>query len=347
MGTPSISRHDFGQLPDGRKVTRFELSNGQGMRVEVIDYGACIKALELPDRSGNPGPVVLGYATLEDYLADTCFMGAVVGRYANRIADGDLPLEEQRYALPQNQGTNHLHGGPDGFYRALWQARTEVDSNHVSIVLSHRSPDGHAGYPGTLDLTVTYRVGLDATLAIDYLATTDRLTVVNPTQHAYFNLNGGGRIDDHELLLYCDHFTPVDERLIPTGEIRRVEGTPLDFRRPTRIGDRIDDPYEQLRLAGGYDHNFVVNGENGRLRPAARLHSPSSGRALDLSTTEPGIQFYSGNCLPEKGPFRYREGLCLETQHHPDSPHRPEFPSTIVRPGQQFTSRTVWRFSTV
>lgn len=339
-------------LADGREVSLHRLTNCHGASVCVIDFGAIITSIVVPDGDGRLSDVVLGYDGLEGYLSDQYFLGAVVGRYANRIANGDLVIDGQRYSLPQNNGTNHLHGGPDGFYRALFHAEPFEEKNASGVRLKHTSPDGHAGYPGALSTEVIYRFDDTMSLSVEYVAETTRTTVVNLTQHSYFNLAGAGSILDHELRLVAFEYTPTDERAIPTGVLAPVDGTPFDFRTAKHIGERIDADHEQLKLAGGYDHNWVVAGTPGELRLAAELTCKASGRRMTLRTTEPGIQFYAGNFLPrdrsiKKGnqTFGWREGLCLETQHYPDSPHRPEFPSTLLRPGETFRSTTLFSFS--
>jgi galactose mutarotase-like enzyme len=360
MKRPSVTRTPFGHLPDGSAVELFTLSNGHGMQLAAMTYGGIIVSLRVPDRAGRPGDVVLGYDSLGGYLKSSPYFGAIVGRYGNRIARGQFTLAGKTYRLATNNGPNHLHGGVRGFDKVLWSAELFERGDSVGIVFRHTSPDGDEGYPGTLTASVTYTLTAGNEVIVDYQATTDQPTPVNLTQHSYFNLSGGdgGEQDilGHELTIDADAFTPVDSTLIPTGAIAPVAGTPLDFRTPTAIGARIDQPDEQLRDGKGYDHNFVLKrGDVGAwgsgLAHAAQLFEPSSGRVLDIYTTEPGLQFYSGNFLDGsitgKGGrvYRYRSGLCLETQHFPDSPNHPNFPSTILRPGEEYRSRTVWRFS--
>lgn len=326
----------------------FELTNGREMRVRFLEIGGIITSIEVPDRDGKAANVVLAYETPDEYAADTAYLGALIGRYANRIAGAAFTLDGTLYPLPANDATNHLHGGRSGFNRARWR----VAARRQSATLEYTSPDGEEGYPGTLEVSVTYVVTEASELRIDYRAKTDAPTHVNLTQHSYFNLSGvpDGDILDHELTLHADHFTPVTNDLIPTGEIRSVRGTPFDFTRPARIGHRIDADDDQLTIGAGYDHNFVLSGTG--LRPAATLRDPVSGRVMEITTTEPGIQFYSGNklslALPTGmgNPHIRRGGLALETQHFPDSPNRPEFPSTVLRPGEIYESRTIYRFST-
>jgi aldose 1-epimerase len=339
-------------MPDGRSVARHVFVNRLGASVSVIDYGAIVTSIIVPDSTGNLGEVTLGYDDLAGYLSDTYFLGAVVGRYANRIAHGQFELLGKRHQLPLNNGPNHLHGGPEGFFAALWQARWEGSDSEPVLHLSLESPEGAAGYPGALQVSVRYAFDDRCCLSVAYEAVTTAPTVINLTQHSYFNLAGQGSILDHELQIEAARFTPTDATSIPTGELRDVAGTAFDFRRPMPLGARVDAPDEQLQLAGGYDHNFVLDGEKGKLRQVATLSCPRNGRRLMVRTTEPGLQLYSGNFLPRNASVRrgqqsfgYREGLCLETQHFPDSPNRPEFPSTRLDPGQAFASRTEFAFS--
>jgi aldose 1-epimerase len=349
--TVTVTEESFGQLPDGRPVTLFRLRNASGMEVEVLNYGAIIRAIRVPDREGNRGDVVLGFDSLAAYLQPHPYIGAVVGRYANRIGGARFVLDGQPYELAANDGPNHLHGGLKGFDKVLWEAEPFTNGTEAGVRFTYVSPDGEEGYPGTLRATVTYTLADSNALVIDYEATTDKPTIVNLTQHAYFNLAGRGDILNHELQLLADFYTPVDERLIPTGEICPVAGTPLDFRTPQRIGARIDTDHEQIRRGRGYDHNFVLrHTERGALELAARVYEPTSGRIMRVYTTEPGIQFYSGNfldgSLTGKGGMVYgrRTGFCLETQHFPDSPNKTHFPSPVLRPGETYRSRTVYAF---
>jgi len=314
-----------------------------------------VVSLETPDRRGRLGDVVLGHDDLAGYLAgNRAYFGAVVGRYANRIARGELPLEGAVHALARNDGPNHLHGGRRGFDKVAWEARPVPGPDEVALELRYRSPDGEEGYPGNLAVTVTYALTDADELVFEAVATTDRPTVCNLAHHSYFHLDRPARPDvlGHLLWIDADRFTPVGEGLIPTGELRSVEGTPLDFRRPAAIGGRLPSAHEQLERAGGYDHNWVLNRTGGGLFRAARVVGPESGRVLEVLTTEPGLQFYSGNFLDGtvagKGGERYPRhgGLCLETQHYPDSPHQPAFPSAVLRPGETYRTRTVYRFST-
>ena len=349
----SVTRQPFGTAPSGEAVELFTLRNAHGMEVRVMTYGGIIVSLKAPDRNGTPGDIVLGYDSLAGYLKDSPYFGAIVGRYGNRIAKGRFTLNGTEYHLAVNNGPNHLHGGIRGFDKVVWSAEPFDDARGQGLVLRHTSPDGDEGYPGTLKATVTYTLTDRNELAIDYEATTDKATPVNLTQHSYFNLAGEGDILGHELMIAADSFTPVDSTLIPTGVIAPVAGTPFDFRTPHRIGERIGAADEQLRFGGGYDHNFVLTRADTGLALAARVSDSVSGRTLEIRTTEPGIQFYSGNFLDGsitgKGGtvYRHRTGLALETQHFPDSPNHPAFPSTILEPGKVYRSRTVWTFGTL
>ncbi len=330
----------------------FTLANRHGMRATITNYGGIVMALDVPDREGRLEDVVLGFDALESYFGPHPFFGALIGRYGNRIAKGRFRLDDRDYVLATNNGPNHLHGGPRGFDRVVWAAELLVTNEGPSLRLSHRSEDGDEGYPGTLTATVTYTITENDELRIDYIAATDRATVVNLTHHSYFNLAGHGDILSHELFIDADAYTPVDASLIPTGELRAVLGTPFDFREPRPIGGRVHDPDPQLRLANGYDHNFVLVPRNAGLRLAARIHEPRSGRIMEVLTTDPGLQLYTGNGLDgsligTKGlPIERHAGLCLETQHFPDSPNQPTFPSTRLNPGEEYSSQTVYRFST-
>ena len=348
-----VRRESFGAAPDGRPVDAYTFASAGGIEVRVITFGAIIASLRTPDRRGTLDDIVLGHDDVAGYLASNAYFGAVVGRYGNRIANGRFVLDGREVNLSTNDGPNHLHGGATGFDKAVWGAQPFEGDAERGVALTHRSPDGDQGYPGTLEATVTYTLTDDDELVVEYAATTDRATPVNLTQHSYFNLAGHGARDvlDHELAIHATHFTPVDERLIPTGELAPVADTPFDFRRPTRIGARIEGSDVQLQRGRGYDHNFVLSRPDSGLAFAARLIEPAGGRVLEVHTTEPGVQFYSGNFLDGsavgKGGRRYarRTGLCLETQHFPDSPNQPHFPTTILRPGGEYRSRTVFAFS--
>jgi aldose 1-epimerase len=349
-----VTRAAFGKMPDGTPIEVFTIANGRGVEVRAIEFGAIIVSLRVPDRAGRSADVVLGYDTLAAYIANNSpYLGGVVGRYANRIAKGRFTLDGQEYKLATNNPPNHLHGGVKGFDKVAWSGEQVEGADGPGVAFTYTSRDGEEGYPGTLTARVTYTLNDRNELTVDYHATSDKPTHVNLSQHSYFNLSGGQRkILDHELTIDADRFTPVDETLIPTGDLAPLPGTPLDFRKPTAIGARIDDKHVQLLRGRGYDHNFVLNKPKGsaELSHAARLVDPVSGRTLDISTTEPGIQFYSGNFLDGtiKGKngrvYAQRWGLCLETQHFPDSPNRPDFPSTVLRPGAEYRSRTVFAF---
>jgi len=348
----------FGTTDRGEAVSLYTLKNAHGMEAKVLDYGGIIVSLRVPDRNGRLGDVVLGFDSLTDYERGSPYFGAIVGRYGNRIARGRFTLDGRSYTLATNNGPNHLHGGVRGFDKVVWSVAPFDRPDSVGLVLAYTSPDGEEGYPGTLRATVTYTLTNQNDLIVDYHATTDRATPVNLTQHSYFNLagDGAGDILGHVVTLNADRFTPVDSTLIPTREIRSVVGTPFDFRTPTAIGARIGQADEQLRYGRGYDHNFVLNkggkGGNGgsELTLAAHVYEPTTGRVMDISTTEPGLQFYSGNFLDGtlrgKGGLAYahRSGFAMETQHFPDSPNQPAFPSTILRPGEEYRSRTIYRF---
>ena len=344
-----VTRSAFGKLPDGTQVDAITISNGRGTTVNVITYGAIITSIIAADRSGNPGDIVLGYDGLDGYLKDSPYFGAIVGRYANRIAKGRFTLDGATFQLPVNNGPNSLHGGTRGFDKVVWDAKPFETDSSGGVTLTYVSPDGDQGYPGRVDATVTYTLDERNRLSVDYRATTDKATVINLSQHSYFNLAGATRdILDHQLWIDADRYTPVDSTLIPTGELAPVNGTPFDFRTSQAIGGRIGQSNEQLRFGGGYDHNWVLKGAG--MRHAARLSEPTSGRTLDIFTDQPGLQFYSGNFLDgsitgKSGHvYRHRFGLCLETQHFPDSPNHPAFPSTVLRPGETYQTKTVFAF---
>jgi aldose 1-epimerase len=350
----SIEKHAWGQTPDGRTVHLYTLKNAGGMTLRVTNFGCRIVSLTAPDRDGHFADIMLGYDTLAEYLRDKRHYGAVVGRYGNRIAGGKFSIDGQSYQLTQNRPPNHLHGGDGGFEYRLWDAEALLRGEAVGVKLDYLSPDGEEGYPGNLTATVYYWLTNGNELRIEYHASTDKPTPVNLTNHSYFNLGGegSGTILDHELMLRADRFVVVDEALIPTGELRPVAGTPFDFTVPTPIGARVDADNEQIRLGGGYDHCLVFARWDGKLRRVGSLYDPDSGRLMEILTTEPGVQFYCGNFLNDrdvgKGGKVYgrRGGLCLETQHLPDSPNHPHFPSTILRPGEPYRHVAVFRFST-
>jgi aldose 1-epimerase len=348
----AVTRQPFGTLPDGTPVEIFTLTNASGVEVRAMTYGAIIVSLRTPDRSGRLGDIVLGFDTLQGYAKNDPHFGGVVGRYANRIANGRFTLDGHTYQLATNDGSNHLHGGAKGFDRVAWRGEPIESPQGVGVVLSRTSPDGEESYPGSLAVRVTYTLTDANELRVDYEATTDKPTVVNLSQHSYFNLAGEGSGDvlDHVVQINADRYTPVDATLIPTGELASLDGTPLDFRTPTPIGRRIDADNEQVKLGRGYDHNWVLNREGGGLALAARVVGPKSGRTLEVSTDQPGVQFYTGNFLDGtvtgKGGhvYNHRNGFCLETQHFPDSPNHGNFPSTVLRPGETFRSTTVFKF---
>ncbi len=343
-----INKHSFGRMLNGLEVDLYTLTNTGGLRARIMTYGATLVSLEVPDRSGKMADIVLGHDSLEGYLdpAQNPYFGAIVGRYGNRIAKGRFTLDGVEHQLATNNGENHLHGGAKGFDKVLWKAEPVREEGAVGVKLSYLSRDGEEGYPGNLSATVIYWLTEEEELKITYEAETDKPTQVNLTHHSYFNLAGQGEGDilGHELTLNADGFTPVDEGLIPTGEIRLVAGTPWDFTKPKAIGAEI------AAVPGGYDHNFVLRDGQGTLRLAARVFEPSSGRGLEITTVEPGIQFYSGNFLDgtitgKHGKiYRKHYGFCLEPQHFPDSPNKPNFPSTILRPGEKYTSLTIHKF---
>ncbi|HVO34569.1 MAG TPA: aldose epimerase family protein [Gemmatimonadales bacterium] len=349
-----MTKERFGTLPDGRTVDAYTLTNARGLRVQAITYGGIITSIRVPDRNGHLGDVVLGYDSLAGYLKASPYFGAIVGRYANRIANARFTLDGKTYHVPANDGKNSLHGGAVGFDKVLWDAQPFQAAGAVGVVLTHASPAGDQGYPGTLTAHVTYRLTDSDELEVEYEATTDAATPVNLTQHSYFNLagEGSGDILGERLTIYADSFTPIDSTLIPTGKLAGVNGTPFDFRSSTPIGARINAHDEQLARGRGYDHNFVLNGSPNldHLAHAASVLDSLSGRTLDVYTSEPGLQFYSGNFLDgtitgKSGHvYGHRAAFCLETQHFPDSPNQRAFPSTILRPGGTYHSRTVFRF---
>ncbi len=347
----SVEVSEYGTL-DGQPVQLFTLTNATGASVGIIEYGGIVVSLNVPDRDGNLGDVVLGFDSLEAYVADTPYFGAITGRYANRIAGGKFRIDGVQYQLPVNNAPNSLHGGVKGFDKVVWKGTAKPGGDGVQ--LSYVSADGEEGYPGTLAAKVTYTWSDANELRIDYEAQADRPTVVNLTNHSYFNLADGGAspILDHVLEVNADRYTPIDETLIPTGELASVDATPLDFREATPIGARIDADHDQLGFGSGYDHNFVINREGEGLVLAATVSEPTTGRVMGVHTQEPGVQFYAGNFLGgnlvgKNGvKYQHRSGFCLETQHFPDSPNQPKFPSTVLRPGEVYATSTVYRFAT-
>jgi aldose 1-epimerase len=340
----------LGETKDGKDVFVYTLTNAHGLRVKLIDYGATVISVETPDKDRKLDNITLGFPTLAGYLDRHPYFGSTVGRYANRIAGGKFRLDGKEYTLATNNGPNHLHGGLKGFDAVIWKAETVKEPAGVGVKFSHTSPDGEEGYPGKLTVTATYTLTNNNELRIDYTAETDKATVVNLTNHCYWNLAGAGSGDilKHELMLAADQYLPIDETSIPTGKPAAVKGTPFDFTETHTIGERIDQIKEPPHTTKGYDHCYVLRGQEGKLALAARVKDPKSGRVMEIHTTEPGIQLYCGNFLdgsPAGGGFKQHEAFCLETQHFPDSPNQPNFPSTVLKPGETFRSTTVHKFS--
>jgi aldose 1-epimerase len=348
---PKIEKQPFGKTENLTPVDLYTLTNDKGVEARITTYGGIVVSLKVPDRNARLGDVVLGYENLEGYLTNSSYFGALIGRYGNRIAKGSFQLGGTPYQLAQNNGDNHLHGGVVGFDKVIWKAKELWGEDEVGLQLTYLSHDGEEGYPGNLSVTVVYTLTNNNELKIDYSATTDKKTIANLTNHSYFNLAGKGDILGHELMLKADRFTPVDKGLIPTGELSSVEGTPMDFTTPTAIGARINQNDEQLIYGLGYDHNWVLNNSGGKLALAAKIFEPTSGRVMKVYTTQPGIQFYSGNFLDgsitgKNGEIYYKHfGFCLETQHFPDSPNHSNFPSTSLNPGQRYKQTTIYKFS--
>jgi aldose 1-epimerase len=348
----TITREPFGQTKDGVAVHLFTLRNGHGAEARISNYGGLVISLKVPDRNGKMGDVVLGYDNLAGYLKDSPYFGAMIGRYGNRIAKGKFTLDGKEYHLAINNGPNALHGGKKGFDKVVWEPKIRTTPEGPVLELHYVSRDGEEGYPGNLTVTAAYRLTDDNGLRLDYTATTDKDTVVNLTQHSYFNLAGHGDNLHHVVMINADKFTPVDSTLIPTGELRPVEGTPFDFRKPTPIGARINQDDEQLKFGNGYDHNWVLNKQPGQLSLAARVYEPTSGRVLEVFSTEPGLQFYTANFLDGKitgkggWNYKFRSAFCMEPQHFPDSPNHPEFPTTELKPGETYRHTLIFKFST-
>ena len=352
-----ITKSSFGTTEAGTQVYLYTLTNANGVEAKITTYGGIITSLKVPDKEGKLEDVVLGFDSLEGYtqdlyLKENPYFGAIIGRYGNRISNGRFSLNGQEYKLATNNGPNHLHGGKRGFDKRVWQAEELQGEQDVSLRLRYTSEDGEEGYPGTLAVTVTYTLTNNNEIKIDYSATTDKDTPVNLTNHSYFNLTGNARRDilEHQVMLNADRFVPIDEDFIPTGELQQVEGTPFDFNKPTAIGERIKQESRQLVNGKGFDHTFVLKGTEGELALAATVYEQNSGRYMEVFTTEPGVQLYTGNFLngnlTGKGgvAYQHRWGLCLETQHFPDSPNQPKFPSVVLKPGQTYKTSTVYKF---
>jgi aldose 1-epimerase len=341
----------FGTAPDGTEVNLYTLRNVNGMEVGICNYGGLVIFLKVPDRNGKFADVVLGYDNLPDYIKDSPYFGALIGRYGNRIAKGKFTLDGKEYTLAVNNGPNALHGGLKGFDKVVWEPRFLASLEGPCLELLYTSKDGEEGYPGTLSVKATYTLTEDNALKLEYIATTDKDTIVNLTHHSYFNLAGKGDILKHQVMIPADKFTPVDKTLIPTGELKPVDGTPFDFRTPTAIGARIGQDDEQLKFGNGYDHNWVVNKQPGQLTLMARVYEPTTGRVMEVWSTEPGLQFYSGNFLDGKNKgkggwgYQFRNGFCMEPQHYPDSPNHPNFPSVVLKPGQTYLNTIIYKFS--
>jgi aldose 1-epimerase len=346
-----ISQKPFGVTKDGIPVELFTLRNANGAEVGICNYGGLVISLKVPDRNGHFGDVVLGYDNLAGYIKDTPYFGAMIGRYGNRIAKGKFTLDGKEYTLAINNGPNALHGGLKGFDKVVWEPRILASVEGPSLELRYTSKDGEEDYPGNLSVTAVYTLTEDNGLKLQYTATTDKDTVLNLTQHSYFNLAGKGTILDHQVLMPADKFTPVDSTLIPTGELKPVDGTPFDFRTPSAIGARIAQDDEQLKFGNGYDHNWVMNKPMGQLGLMARVSEPTTGRVLEVFSTEPGLQFYTGNFLDGKitgkggWVYQFRNGFCMEPQHYPDSPNQPNFPSVVLKPGQVYKNTIIFKFS--
>lgn len=345
---------EYGVLDDGTIIKQYIFENDNQMKVKIINYGAIVVSIEVPDKYGKINDVVLGYDSIEGYVQDPSYFGAIVGRIGNRIAKGKFSLDGKDYTLAINNNENHLHGGIKGFNKRVWSPEIIKLNDAPALKLTYVSSDGEEGYPGNLTLEVTYSISSENELIIDYLGKTDKATILNPTNHSYFNLGGEGNGDilDHILKINADYFTPVDEGLIPLGNHKSVLGTPMDFLSPKKIGDRINNNDDQLKVGLGYDHNWVFNDWDGTLKLGVSLFDPQSGRLMEVLTTEPGVQFYSGNFLDgtnigkNQKAYQYRSALCLETDHFPDSQNNPNFPSVVLRPGEEYKQKTIYKFST-
>lgn len=349
-----IEKKSFGKLDDGSEVTLFILKNKKGMEAKIITYGATVISLTSPDKNGKYEDIVLGYDDLNGYVNDNAYFGAIVGRYGNRIANGKFSLDGKNYQLTINNNQNHLHGGLNGFNKKNFEfVKNEFDDTGTSITFKYLSKDGEEGYPGNLELFVTYTLTNDNELKIDYSATTDKTTILNPTHHSYFNLtaNPNNDILNHELTINADEFTPVNSELIPTGKLEKVDNTPFDFRKSKKIGQDINSDNEQIKLGLGYDHNFVIKRNNNDVIKIAEVYEPNTGRLMEVFSDQPGVQFYTGNFLNgsligKNGiKYNYRTGFCLETQHFPDSPNHSNFPSVFLKPGEKYTQTTIYKFT--
>ena len=351
--TMKVEKKMFGQIEDNVSAILYTLTNNNGVSMSVTNYGGIITELKVPDKNGNISDIVLGYDKVEDYIKETPYFGATVGRYGNRIAKGRFTLNGEEYTLAINNDPNHLHGGIKGFDKVLWETEPFQRETELGLVMKYRSKDGEEGYPGNLDVKITYTLNDNNEVRIDYFATTDKPTICNLTNHTYFNLKdaGASTILDHELQILADKYTPIDPTSIPVGQLAVVEGTPFDFRQPKKIGRDINVENEQLKNGIGYDHNFVINGKMGDMRLAARVEEYTSGRVMEVFTEEPGVQFYCGNFLDgsligkNRTVYNYRNGFCLETQHFPNSPNEPEWPTTTLNPGEIYKTSTIHKFS--
>ena len=348
-----IKEEAFKRMHNGKTTGLYTLKNTKGMVAQITNFGAKIVSIYVPDRKGNMKDIMLGYESIEEYIKGDAYFGAICGRYANRIANGKFTIDGKEYHLPINNAPNSLHGGPEGFNNQVFVATpVEHTTKGDAVVMTYVSKDGEMGYPGTLTLKVTYTLTKDNELRLEFEAITDKATHINICSHGYFNLSGEGNasILDHELMINADKFTPITDVVIPTGELKPVAGTPMDFTKPTIIGKRIDEKYDQLMYGNGYDHNWVINKKPGELGLAAIYYDPSTGRQMEVLTTQPGVQFYSANWLDgSKGkggkPYVRRSALCLETQHYPDSPNKPDFPPTLLKPGETYKQMCIYKFS--
>ncbi len=347
----NIAEETFGVLPSGEHVMLYTMKNANGMQASVMNYGATLVSLKTADNMGQISEITLGFDSLKQYLEKSPYFGATVGRYANRIADGKFTLDGQEYHLATNNGPNHLHGGVRGFDKVFWDAETSQTEESKTVTFRYTSVDGEEGYPGTVNVTVAYTLTDGNTLKIEYAATTDKPTIINLSNHTYFNLKDAGKTDilGHVIKINTDAYTPVDETLIPTGEIVSVHNTPFDFQQPRAIGERIHDDHPQIAIAGGYDHNFVLGTKVIGMRLAATVFEPTTGRVMNIATSEPGLQFYSGNFLNglkgrNNAVYNKHAAFCMEPQHFPDSPNKPQFPTVVLRPGKEFTSLTIYKF---